>query len=471
MTGIAMQDALVEMGRHPLARNMLKRLGIRTPPQLIRSYRPWSDEMLEGKQILINDKGVFRGSLRAYLKGLKATVESSKHSELSDPHAHSHSNPMLSNRVFQGSVFDASEIRQLSDLQKLYDFFHPLRSRIGFNHRVVIIVPKAEAQTSSPEMMAVSHAIESFSRSLAKELGPRAVNVNALRLPVDERLADRLHPVLGFFLSDFCAYITGQVIDLNLTAVSSSILPLAGSLAGKRALVTGAAQGIGYAICRRLAEEGAHVIALDRMEARDALEELTKTIEGESLLATLGEAEGTAAIERFLGSSAKLDIVVHNAGITRDRTLFGMSEDQWKQVMNVNLQAVIDLTNAILRRGSLNRGGRVIGMSSLVGLAGNFGQTNYSASKGGLIGYIEGLAHHLSREGATANAVAPGFIETSMTESMPFIQKQFARRLASLAQGGLPDDVADAVAFLASPASQGITGSVLRVCGGNVMGQ
>lgn len=461
-----MQDALIEMGRIPLARNMLRRLGIRTPPQLIRSYRPWSDEMLDGKRLLINDNGVFRGPLTKYLKGLKAEIDTTKLTEL----AERHDRALRTNRVFQGTVFDATAIQSLGELDRLYDFFHPLRGRIGFNHRVVIILPNATAEGSSPEAMAIAHAIESFAKSLAKELGPRGVNVNAVKIQPERDQFDQLAPVVAFFLSDFCAFVTGQVIALRPVSGETSMPQLAGSLAGKRALVTGAAQGIGYAICRRLAEEGVHVICLDRPESREALEELAEKIDGECLLAVLGEAEGSQAIEGFLDRSPGLDILVHNAGITRDRTLFAMSEEQWSQVMRVNLAAVIELTNSILHRGALNRGGRVICMSSVVGIAGNFGQTNYSASKGGLIGYIEGLAHHLAREDATANAVAPGFIETNMTAAIPFVAKQFARRLSSLGQGGLPDDVADAVTFLASPCSQGVSGSVLRVCGGSFLG-
>lgn len=461
-----MQDALIEMGRLPLAKNMLRRLGIRTPPELIRSYRPWSDEMLEGKRLLINDNGVFRAPLTAYLKDLKAQLDTTKLNEL----AQFNYQALKVNKVFQGTVFDASGIKELAELDRLYSFFHPLRGRIGFNHRVVIILPQAKAEQSSPEAMAIAHAIESFAKSLAKELGPRGVNVNAIKIRPDLEQFDLLAPLVAFFLSDFCAFVTGQVLSLRESSGALTLPALAGSLAGKRALVTGAAQGIGYSICRRLAEEGAHVICLDRPEAREALEDLAHTIEGETLFAVLGEAEGTQAVQSFLDRSPGLDILVHNAGITRDRTLFSMSEEQWEQVMRVNLKAVVELTNSILHRGALNRGGRVICMSSVVGIAGNFGQTNYSASKGGLIGYVEGLAHHLARENATANAVAPGFIETSMTAAIPFVAKQFARRLSSLGQGGLPDDVADAVAFLASPCSQGLSGSVLRVCGGSFLG-
>jgi 3-oxoacyl-[acyl-carrier protein] reductase len=147
-----------------------------------------------------------------------------------------------------------------------------------------------------------------------------------------------------------------------------------------------------------------------------------------------------------------------------------MSETEWDDVLNINLESVIDISTQVLKRGMLKKGGRIICMASVVGISGNFGQSNYSASKAGLIGYVEAMAEHLASIEGTANAIAPGFIETSMTAKIPFVAKQFARRLSSLSQGGQPDDVADMVAFLASPCSQNINGQTIRVCGGSFLG-
>jgi 3-oxoacyl-[acyl-carrier protein] reductase len=147
-----------------------------------------------------------------------------------------------------------------------------------------------------------------------------------------------------------------------------------------------------------------------------------------------------------------------------------MDGKYWDQVMNINLHVVVQLTQELLHRGLIADAGRIICMSSISGLSGNFGQTNYSASKAGLVGFVKALSRHLAAQGITANAVAPGFIETSMTSRVPFIVKQIARRFSSLGQGGLPDDVAELIALLASPCSQGISGSVIRVCGGNFIG-
>jgi len=170
-------------------------------------------------------------------------------------------------------------------------------------------------------------------------------------------------------------------------------------------------------------------------------------------------------VERFGG----LDILVNNAGITRDKTLLRMKPEQWDQCVAVNFQAVVDLTER-LRDGVLRSEGRVVCLSSVTGLAGNYGQTNYSASKAGVVGYVQGLASPLARRGIAVNAVAPGFIETRLTAAMPPVQREVARRVAAVGQGGLPVDVAEVITFLSSPGAQGLTGQVVRVCGGNMIG-
>lgn len=456
-----MQDTLIEMGRSPLARNVLKRIGIKAAPQLIRSYRPWSDELLQGKQILLSSSDRIRREVAPFLEDQQATL---RFRAALLPNARNDAD-LNEIQVFQGTLFDATTLQTLGDLKELYGFFHGLRGQLGFNHRVVIL----SVQRQSPEGRAISAAVNAFARSLAREFGPKGVNVNVLLLADDEALVEESLPVLSFFLSDFCAFITGQIIPLSRPMKELSLPSLAGSLAGKRALVTGAAQGIGYAICRRLAEEGAHVICLDRPQNEEALRELSLEIEGDYLLATLGR-DHDDLIENLASQNSSIDILVHNAGVTRDRTLLAMSEAEWDDVLSINLEAVIDITTRVLHRGMLAQGGRIICMASVVGLSGNFGQTNYAASKAGLIGYVQGLAEHLAREGATANAVAPGFIETNMTAKIPFVAKQFARRLSSLVQGGQPDDVADLVTFLASPCSGTINGQVIRVCGGSFLG-
>ena len=161
---------------------------------------------------------------------------------------------------------------------------------------------------------------------------------------------------------------------------------------------------------------------------------------------------------------------MHNAGITRDKTLARMDAQRWTSVMEVNLGAPMRITGALLDGGHLAAGSRIVGVASLSGIAGNVGQTNYALSKAGVIGWIERLAREVAARGITANAVAPGFIETQMTAAIPFAIREAGRRMNSMGQGGAPEDVAETIAWLADPASGGINGQVVRVCGQSLLG-
>ncbi|HTL35135.1 MAG TPA: SDR family oxidoreductase, partial [Kofleriaceae bacterium] len=155
---------------------------------------------------------------------------------------------------------------------------------------------------------------------------------------------------------------------------------------------------------------------------------------------------------------------------TRDKTLANMKPELWDQAIGVNLASVVKITDELLKQNRLRDGGRIICLSSVAGIAGNVGQTNYAASKAGLIGYVRALAAEVAPRGITVNAIAPGFIETRMTAAIPFTIREAGRRLSALGQGGLPADVAEAVVFLAQPDAVGVTGAVLRVCGGALIG-
>jgi 3-oxoacyl-[acyl-carrier protein] reductase len=165
-----------------------------------------------------------------------------------------------------------------------------------------------------------------------------------------------------------------------------------------------------------------------------------------------------------------VDVVVHNAGITRDKTLGRMSAQQWDSVMAVNLLAPQRIDRALFGAGAVRDNGRVIGVSSISGIAGNAGQTNYSTSKAGVIGFVQSWADAVAQRGATINAVAPGFIETQMTAAMPIATREAGRRMNSLSQGGLPIDVAETIAWFASPGSSAVNGNVVRVCGQSLLG-
>lgn len=164
------------------------------------------------------------------------------------------------------------------------------------------------------------------------------------------------------------------------------------------------------------------------------------------------------------------DIIVHNAGVTRDKTLANMPEHWWKMTIDINLSSNERINEALFKDGTINKGGRIICVSSMNGIGGQAGQTNYAASKAGVIGYVQFMADDLMKKDITINAVAPGFIETAMTDAIPPVTREIGRRLNSLSQGGHPVDVAEAIAFFANPASNGVSGNIVRVCGQSIIG-
>jgi 3-oxoacyl-[acyl-carrier protein] reductase len=167
-----------------------------------------------------------------------------------------------------------------------------------------------------------------------------------------------------------------------------------------------------------------------------------------------------------------LDAIIHNAGVTRDKTLANMDEKKWDMVIDINLNSVAELNKYLLEKQVLKDDARIVCVSSISGIAGNLGQTNYATSKAGVIGLVDATARQLANEGKgmTINAVAPGFIETQMTEAIPFAIREAGRRMNSMSQGGLPVDVAETIAWLASPASGGLNGNTVRVCGQSMLG-
>jgi len=361
-------------------------------------------------------------------------------------------------------VFDATGLDTVASLRSLYDFVQPLLQRLEPCARVVVIGRPTEG--AAPEAAAVQAAIEGFVRSLAKELGRTGSTANLIR--VTPGAEDRLGPVLRFLLSGRASFITAQPLLVTARARATVEIPLMRPLDHKIALVTGAARGIGEVTARLLAQEGAHVVCVDRPSDGGAATELARTLGGTALLADITDAGTPARIAETLRGLGGVDVIVHNAGITRDKTLARMSAEQWDSVLDVNLAAVLRITAAVDEL--VRDGGRIVALSSVAGLAGNVGQTAYAASKAGLAGWARAYAGRVEGRGITVNAVAPGFIETRLTAAIPMTIRQVARRLSALAQGGLPEDVAQAIVFLASPGAHGLTGGTLRVCGGAFVG-
>ncbi|UKA51840.1 3-oxoacyl-ACP reductase [Arthrobacter sp. FW305-123] len=338
----------------------------------------------------------------------------------------------------------------------------------------VITISRTPQSAGNPASAAARQGIDGLLRSLAKELRAGAT-ANGILLDehLDEHLATTSPSALGalrFFLSGRSAYVDGQFLTVR-SSLGSLPNDADKPLAGKVAVVTGAARGIGAAIARTLHRDGAKVVVVDIPAAGEHLAAVANEVRGTALQLDISrEDAGHRIIEHAVERHGRLDIVVHNAGITRDRLLANMDEGRWKSVIAVNIAAQLRINEALLASGHFKDSPRIVSVASTSGIAGNRGQTNYGASKGGVIGMVRSTAPLMEPFGGTINAVAPGFIETEMTAKMPFAIREAARRLNSLKQGGQPQDVAEAIAFLASDASGGISGEVLRVCGQQLVG-
>ncbi len=280
---------------------------------------------------------------------------------------------------------------------------------------------------------------------------------------------------LAFLLSPKSAYVSGQVVRVGTrTTEAGDVADWLRPLAGKVALVTGASRGIGEQIARVLHRDGALVVGVDVPQAASELLTVTSELEGDQLTLDITAKDAPKRIAQHLKKKhGGVDVVVHNAGITRDRKLANMKadpeNDRWTSVIGVNLTAPERITRELLDQGLIRANGAVIGVASIAGIAGNVGQTNYATSKAGVIGLVDSLVGELE-DGITVNAVAPGFIETKMTAAVPFATREVGRRLNAMSQGGLPVDVAETIAWFASPGSTAVSGNVVRVCGQMMLG-
>jgi 3-oxoacyl-[acyl-carrier protein] reductase len=371
---------------------------------------------------------------------------------------------------FGGLVFDATGITTPEGLKALRDFFTPLLRNIGSSGRIVVIGTTPEATGTVDERIA-QRALEGFTRSLGKEL-QRGATIGLVYLSPDAKpAATGLESTVRFLLSAKSAYVDAQVFYVD---ASDSVPPADWDkpLDGKVALVTGAARGIGAEIAKVFARDGAKVVAIDVEQAAEALAETSTKVGGTALTLDVTAADAVDRITEHLREhyDGKADVLVNNAGITRDKLLANMDEGRWDSVVAVNLLAPQRLAQGLVDNGTIGEGGRVVGLSSMAGIAGNRGQTNYAATKAGMIGMTQALAPVFGEKGITINAVAPGFIETKMTEAIPLATREVGRRLNSLFQGGQPVDVAEAIAYFASPASNAVTGNTIRVCGQAMLG-
>jgi len=368
---------------------------------------------------------------------------------------------------FKSIVFDASGLKTPDELKAIYLFFNPVIRNLKSNGKIVI-VGHTPQKTDSPEQAAAQSALIGFTKSVAKEIGKKGATCNLIQL--DKGSERKIKAALYYLLSPKSSFVTGQSLALTKPRSSARKIDWQAPLTGKTAIVTGAAQGIGEETARVLARDGATVICLDIPANQGLLKKLASDIDGHSLAIDLGASDAAEQIMNTIGSQlGVIDIIVHNAGITRDKTLAKMPEHFWNQVIDINLQKITQINQLLLDKKAFNTRARIVCISSISGIAGNFGQTNYACSKAGIVGYVKALSQ-IAENGLTINAVAPGFIETKMTQQIPFVTREVGRRTNSLSQGGLPLDVAEAVSFFCHPASQALNGNVLRVCGQNLLG-
>lgn len=448
-----MSDRYQSFTASPIGKLLVKNLGLPNPTPLDR----WTEgaPVVDGT-VVLGGEGVLRSAVQKALDSLGvATTPAAAPAD-------------KSGEKYKALVFDASGIADSADLVALERFFTPLLRSLEKCARVVVLGTLPE-KAETAEARVAQRALEGFTRSLGKEIG-RGSTVNLVYAAPGAEAA--LESTLGFFLSPKSAYVSGQVARVGATGTKKAepVTDPAKPLTGKTVIVTGASRGIGEQIARVLYRDGATVLGIDVPQAASELQSVMREIDGDHLTLDITGKDAPQRIaahvkERF----GTVHGVVHNAGITRDKKLANMAEDRFASVIAVNLTAPERITHELLDQDLIEDNGRIVGVSSIAGIAGNVGQTNYAASKAGVIGFVDSLAGEL-KKGITINAVAPGFIVTQMTAAVPFATREVGQRMNALAQGGLPVDVAETIAWYLSPGSTAVNGNVVRVCGQMMLG-
>ena len=444
-----MTDRYQSFTGSPLGQLFVKNLGLPNPTPLER----WSQgaPVVDGT-VVTGGSGRLGTSLTIALDNLGVTSVSTA----------------VDGEKYKGLVFDATGLTHSTDLVALERFFTPLMRSLTSNARVLVIGTVPDRTGSNDERVA-QRALEGFTRSLGKEIG-KGSTVNLVY--VAPGAEQTLESTLSFLLSPKSAYVSGQVARIGATGTTESapVADPAKPLTGKVAIVTGASRGIGEQIARVLHRDGATVLGIDVPQAASELLTLMKELDGDHLTLDITGKDAPQRIAQHVRTRfGQVHAVVHNAGITRDKKLANMAEDRWSSVIAVNLTAPQRITRELLDQDLVADNGRIVGVSSIAGIAGNVGQTNYAASKAGVIGLVDALSGEL-KDGITINAVAPGFIITQMTAAVPFATREVGQRMNAMSQGGLPVDVAEAIAWYLSPGSTAVNGNVVRVCGQMMLG-
>ena len=446
-----MSDRYQDLAHNPVGKFLVKNLGLPNPPYLDR-YAGGAlvkGSVLTGSATSGPVSKAVTAALKAY--GIDST------------------GVRADGKKYKGLVFDATGIDSAAGLVALQEFFTPVLRQVASSGRVVVIGSTPDEAASESAAIA-QRALEGFTRSLGKEIGGGStVNLVYVSAGAEKTLGS----TLGFLLSPKSAYVSGQVVRLGTTGITKApaVKDVTKPLAGKVALVTGASRGLGEADMRTLARDGATVIGLDVPPLADDLKALAEELGGGYIVGDITSPDAPAEIAEYIQKHhGAVDIVVHNAGITRDKRLRNMKPENWQLVVDISVGAPQRITDQLLEQGLINEGGTIIGIASIAGIAGNNGQTNYASAKAGVIGWIQSLSKRVADRGITANVIAPGFMETEMVKTIPLGIREAGRRMNSMSQGGLPVDVAETIAWLASPGSATVSGNVIGVNGQMLIG-
>lgn len=473
-----MADVYESMLSSNVGRSLLSSLNLPVPTQLERHSQAQTSYVTGNVLVGAAPGGRMMETIASTLKGSNATVQMPNNAAALDEIKAAGDKAELKLTAvdssaeaakFKALVFDATGIESSEQTRELYNFFHPVIRKLNDCARVVVIGLPPESCKSNPRQQIAQRALEGFVRSVAKEIGKKGATCNLVY--VAKQAEKAAESALRFFLSPKSAFVDAQVLRVSKAKAVEADFNWNQPLKDKVVLVTGASRGIGEAIAGVMARDGAKVVCLDVPQAKDDLQKVADRLNGGMIAIDITDPAAPATIADTLQKEfGGVDVVVHNAGVTRDKTLGGMPDKFWDMVIDINLSAEERINDALLEKEVLKEGGRIVCVSSMSGIAGNFGQSNYAVSKAGVIGMVDAYAPILAKKDITINAVAPGFIETQMTAAIPFATREAGRRLNSLKQGGQPVDVAEAIAFYASPASAGVNGNTVRVCGQNLLG-